>query len=151
MQVENTEVKHSKLTLVWIVFPMAAIIYTSYKFLTVGAEYKNLIPSFGILTTYFVMVMMEGFFKYEKGVKQTKFLLRDVTSNMMHLFVTGMVGRLLMVPIIAFVLQESLGRGLVFAERTDAGPIWLQAIMVFLFFSFMRYCVHFYQHHNKYL
>lgn len=151
MQENVSGAKHSKITLIWIVFPLTAIIYTSYKFLTVGAEYKNLIPSFGLLSTYFVMVMMEAFFKYEKGVKQTKFLIRDVTSNSIHLFVTGPVGRIFMVPIIAFTLQETLGRGLIFAERMDAGPIWLQAILVFLFYSFMRYSIHYYQHHNKYL
>ncbi len=151
MQAEQTQTKHAKLTTVWIIFPLTAVVYTIYKFTTADAQYRNIIPSFGLISTYAVMVVMEAFFKYEKGVKQTKFLLRDVSSNVVHMFVTGPVGRIFMVPAIAYVLQETLGRGLIFAERTDAGPIWLQSILVFLFYSLMRYSVHYYQHHNKYL
>ncbi len=159
MQEAKTKAKHSKFTAVWIVFPLAAIAYTTYKFLTADAAYRDTFSQypivssyvFGILSTYFVMIVMESFFKYDKGVDQSKYLLRDVCSNTVHFFVTGPVGRLAMVPIIAFLLNEVFGRGLVFADRMDAGPIWLQSIFVFLFYSLMRYSIHYYQHHNKYL
>jgi len=135
-----------------------SIIWTSFHSYLLGYKFKHIKQlmsdgiSKGLGAAYvFILIGIEYFFKYKKGVSQMDRLPRDVTSSMMHVFVTGTIGRMLFVPAILFIPETFFGRTLFFASPADVGPYWLQIIIAVLVLSFMRYSVHYFQHKIPFL
>jgi sterol desaturase/sphingolipid hydroxylase (fatty acid hydroxylase superfamily) len=97
------------------------------------------------------MIILERLYKYRYAVSQRSVLVRDISSTLVNLYITGTVAVMVFVPILAFFPEYFLGRERFFASSEYLGPFWLQIIVSTLFVSFFRYWMHRLQHKVPFL
>lgn len=131
---------------VWVVFPLSILAFYLFRTYVRGQQIDLLIPGAMTFISIGFMILLEQLFRYEHRQSQRRVLWRDVSSTLMHIFVTGNVLRMVFVPAVLFLPEFLFGRSLFFASTADLGPFWLQFILVVLMQSFMRYSIHRLQH-----
>ena len=139
--------KKKILSISFIVFPAALFLVYWAKIYTNGQEFRSAIPGLTAFATLGVMFILERIFHYKKGVSQKPLALRDLSSTLMNVLVTGKVlGAMVYTPLVLFLPEIMFGRSLFFATPADLGPFWLQLFLVLMVYSFFRYSVHRIQH-----
>jgi len=78
-------------------------------------------------------------------------LIRDISSTLVNLFVTGTVAGMVFLPVLVVFPEYLFGRGLVFSSPDQLGPFWLQVPVTLLFVSLFRYWMHRLQHKVSFL
>jgi len=116
-----------------------------------GSPLDHWLPKWDTLAIILVMLVLQQMFRYSRAVSQRSVLPRDVASTLVNLYVTGFLTGLLLLPLLNYVPEHYLGRTLVFASPAQLGPLWLQALLVLLLVSFVRYWIHRFQHANEFL
>ena len=97
------------------------------------------------------MIILERLYKYRYAVSQRSVLVRDISSTLVNLYVTGAVAGLIFLPVLAFFPEFFFGRNLFFAFSEQLGPFWLQVPVTMLLVSFFRYWMHRLQHKVPFL
>jgi sterol desaturase/sphingolipid hydroxylase (fatty acid hydroxylase superfamily) len=128
------------------VFPLAFVLLYWMHVYFEGHRIAKAIPSFVTFASLAVLILLEQFFQYEKGVSQRRLALRDIASTAVNVLVTGPVMRTLFVPLVIFLPQLLFGRNLYFASSEQLGPVWSQMILAPLLYEFLRYGIHRVQH-----
>ena len=95
-----------------------------------GHPIAKTIPSFVTLTSLAVLILLEQFFHYEKGVSQKRLALRDIASTAVNVLFTGSVMRIIFVPLalclrlnLAATDVKYLSQALIehYLDKSDAG------------------------------
>ena len=97
------------------------------------------------------MIVLERLYKYRYAVSQRSVLVRDISSTLVNLYVTGAVAGLVFLPVLASFPEFFFGRNLFFAYSEQLGPFWLQVPVTMLLVSFFRYWMHRLQHKVPFL
>ncbi len=97
------------------------------------------------------MIVLERLYRYRYAVSQRSVLVRDISSTLVNLYVTGAVAGLVFLPVLAFFPEFFFGRTLFFAYSEQLGPFWLQVPVTMLLVSFFRYWMHRLQHKVPFL
>jgi len=107
------------------------------------------LPHWQTFLTLAAVLLMERLYANSKAVSQKGLFVRDVTSTLVNVFITGVVTAFLVLPVLSFVMQHAVGRK--FLVVSSLGPIWLQVLAIMLLVSFFRYWMHRLQHRNEFL
>jgi sterol desaturase/sphingolipid hydroxylase (fatty acid hydroxylase superfamily) len=129
-----------------LVFPLAFLLLYWMHVYFEGHPLAKAIPAFVTFASLAVLIVLEQFFHYEKGVSQKRLAVRDILSTVFNVLVTGPAMRILFVPLVIFLPQALLGRNLFFDSSVELGPLWLQMILAPLLYEFFRYGIHRLQH-----
>jgi sterol desaturase/sphingolipid hydroxylase (fatty acid hydroxylase superfamily) len=135
----------------FLIFPTALLLIYWVRIWMAGEEISTLVPGIITFSTLTAMILLEQVFRYEKGVSQRKLVLRDISSTLVNVLVTGTVMRAVFVPLVVFLPELLLGRSLFFSSSDSLGPFWVQLVLVVLLYSFLRYSVHRLQHRIGFL
>ena len=114
-----------------------------------GHAWDQRLPHWTTFLTLAAVILMERLFANAQAVSQKALLVRDMTSTVVNVFITGVVTTLVVLPVLSFIIQHLFGRKFVFVS--SLGPIWLQVIAILLLVSFFRYWMHRLQHRNEFL
>lgn len=129
-----------------VAFPALFFAFYATRVYTSGLPINDMLPGWRTFTFIGTMILFENIYRYSRAVSQRPVLMRDIISTLMHIFVTGNVMRLIFVPVVIFLPEFFFGRTIFFATPDLLGPLWLQAILAILLYSFLRYWVHRIQH-----
>ncbi len=116
-----------------------------------GSEIELPVPA---ATTFLMLAVMTGLellYPYVRRVSQRRLLIRDISSTLVNLWGTRVVGAAVFTPVVLFFPEIFLGRSLFFEASSQLGPLWLQLILVIFFYSFMKYWFHRLQHRFSWL
>jgi sterol desaturase/sphingolipid hydroxylase (fatty acid hydroxylase superfamily) len=129
-----------------LVFPLALLlVYWEYTYFD-GHPIEQTIPSFAIFLGLAVLILLEVFFHYDKGVSQKPLLVRDLASTAVNVLYTGTITSKVFIPVIVFFPELFWGRSVFFASSEQLGPLWLQFILALFVYDFLRYLIHRAQH-----
>ena len=134
-----------------VILPLVFVIFYTLRLVINPTAINDAFPQWYLVSVILTMILLERLYTYSKGVSQRPFLARDISSTLVHLFVTGTVARFFFVPALVFVPQTIFGRGVFFDSPDQLGPFWLQVPMTLLFVSFFRYWMHRMQHSVSFL
>ncbi|MEZ5756657.1 MAG: sterol desaturase family protein [Emcibacteraceae bacterium] len=129
-----------------IAFPTAFIVTYFLKVYEIGYSLRVLIPGLIFMLTLLSMFILEQLYHYKNAVSQRRVLTRDIASTILNGFYTSSILHGLLGPSILFLPNMIFGRDVIFNSSDKLGPFWLQLILVFFFYSFIRYAVHRLQH-----
>ncbi|MGD8324341.1 MAG: sterol desaturase family protein, partial [Gammaproteobacteria bacterium] len=135
----------------FLIFPLALLLIYWAQMYYQGMDIEVPIRGATTFATLAVMILLELAFRYEKRVSQKPLVLRDLSSTLMNLWVTGSVMSMVFTPVVLFLPEIFFGRSLFFASSAQLGPFWLQLILVILFYSLMKYAIHRIQHRVSFL
>ena len=107
------------------------------------------LPHWTTFLTLAAVILMERLYANSKAVSQKALLVRDLTSTLVNVFITGVVTAFLVLPVLSFGTQHLFGRKFLFTS--SLGPVWLQIIAILLLVSLFRYWMHRLQHRNEFL
>src|SRR4051812_31875194 len=107
------------------------------------------LPHWTTFLTLAAVILMERLYANSKAVSQKALLIRDLTSTLVNVFITGVVTAFLVLPVLSFGTQHLFGRKFLFTS--SLGPVWLQIIAILLLVSLFRYWMHRLQHRNEFL
>ena len=133
-------------TFALLAFPLAFLLLYWLHVYFDGHPIAKTIPSFVTLTSLAVLILLEQFFHYEKGVSQKRLALRDIASTAVNVLFTGSVMRIIFVPLALCLPQLLFGRNLYFDSSAQLGPLWLQLVLATVLYEFLRYGIHRVQH-----
>src|SRR5262249_31513824 len=124
-----------------------------YGFRLAGRAYSidQWLPKWDTLLILSTMIILERLYRYRYAVSQRSVLTRDIISNVVNLYVTGMVTGMIVLPALVFLPQHYLGRKMILASSEQLGPFWLQVLVILLSVSFFRYWIHRLQHSIPFL
>lgn len=134
-----------------LIFPAAVLLIYWARMYYAGLDIEVPVPAATTLAVLAAMIVLELVFVYEKAVSQKRAVVRDVASTLMNLWVTGTVMSAVFAPAILFFPEVFLGRTLFFTSSNQLGPLWLQIVLVMLFYSLMKYTIHRLQHTVRFL
>lgn len=130
----------------FLIFPAVVLIVYWARMYYEGSDIAVPVRGAETFAILGVMIVLELVFRYEKGVSQKPFVLRDLSSTLMNLWVTGSVMGAIFAPVVLFFPEVFFGRTLFFDSPDRLGPFWLQLILVMLLYSLMKYAIHRTQH-----
>jgi len=130
----------------FLIFPAALLLIYWARSWVRGENIDLVIPGAVTFGTLGAMMLLELLFRYEKAVSQKRVVLRDFTSTLINVLVSGTVMSAVFVPLVIFLPELLFGRSLFFASPADLGPFWLQFFLAIFLYSFLRYAVHRLQH-----
>jgi len=134
------------------VLPVVTVIFFGLRVAAqTHPEIDAWIPKWDRLLLFAVVILLERIYHYRYAVSQRYVLTRDIISNIVNLYLNGVVMALLVLPVLLYLPQHFLGRKLVFASPDQLGPIWLQIVTIAVLVSFFRYWMHRLQHENQFL
>ncbi len=127
---------------------LPAVFVMFYGFRLLGRTYSvdQWLPKSDTLLILGTMIILERLFAYKYAVSQRSVLTRDIISNLVNLYVTGMVTGMIVLPVLVFFPEHFLGRKIALSSSEQLGPFWLQVLVILLVVSFVRYWVHRLQH-----
>jgi sterol desaturase/sphingolipid hydroxylase (fatty acid hydroxylase superfamily) len=129
----------------WVVPALFAFFYA----IRVLGRYYGIddwLPKSDTLAIILVMIILERTVRYKYAVSQRSLLPRDVGATLVNLYVTGFVTGLIVLPLLALLPEQALGREHVFASPEQLGPFWFQFLVIAVSVSFFRYWMHRVQH-----
>ena len=133
-------------------FLILPILYVAFWVVHIqGQQIEHWLPRWDRLLILVAVLILERLYTYKFAVSQRAVLKRDVISNIVNLYLTRTVAAFIVLPILLFFTEHSLGRKLVFASPDQLGPLWLQIVIILLSVSFFRYWMHRWQHNNEFL
>src|ERR1700704_2008433 len=125
------------------VLPVLMVIFFGLRVVAqTHSEIDAWIPKWDRLLLFAVVILLERIYHYRYAVSQRSVLTRDIISNIVNLYLNGVVMALLVLPVLLYLPQHVLGRKLVFASTDQLGPIWLQIVTIAVLVSFFRYWMH---------
>ena len=132
---------------------LPAVYMMFYGFRLAGRAYSidQWLPKWDTLLILCTMIILERLYRYRYAVSQRSVLTRDIISNVVNLYVTGMVTGMIVLPALVFLPQHYLGRKMILASSEQLGPFWLQVLVILLSVSFFRYWIHRLQHSIPFL
>jgi len=134
-----------------LVLPALFVLFYAIRVLTDGQAINQWIPSWFTLAIIFTMILLEQLYKYRYAVSQRSVLVRDISSTLVNLYVTGAVAGMIFLPALVVFPEFFFGRSLFFASPEQLGPFWLQVPVAILLVSFFRYWMHRIQHKVPFL
>src|SRR6185369_15043418 len=82
------------------------------------------LPHWTTFLTLAAVILMERLYANSRAVSQKALLVRDLTSTLVNVFITGVVTAFLVLPVLSFGMQHLFGRKFLFTSFL--GPVWLQ-------------------------
>src|SRR5215475_10067853 len=94
---------------------LPAVYMMFYGFRLAGRAYSidQWLPKWDTLLILSTMIILERLYRYRYAVSQRSVLTRDIISNVVNLYVTGMV--MIVLPALVFLPQHYLGRKMILA------------------------------------
>ena len=132
-----------------LILPALFVLFYAIRVLTDGNALSQ--TKWFTLAIIGTMIILERLYKYRYAVSQRSVLVRDISSTLVNLYVTGAVAGLIFLPVLAFFPEFFFGRNLFFAFSEQLGPFWLQVPVTMLLVSFFRYWMHRLQHKVPFL
>ena len=132
-----------------LILPALFVLFYAIRVLTDGNALSQ--TKWFTLSIIVTMIILERLYKYRYAVSQRSVLVRDISSTLVNLYVTGAVAGLIFLPVLAFFPEFFFGRNSFFASSEQLGPFWLQVPVTMLLVSFFRYWMHRLQHKVPFL
>ncbi len=122
-----------------LALPVMFVCFYAIRVLTDGNALSQM--KWFTLSIIGTMIVLERLYTYRYAISQRSVLVRDISSTLVNLYVTGAVAGLIFLPVLAFFPEFLFGRNLFFAFSEQLGPFWLQVPVTMLLVSFFRECV----------
>jgi sterol desaturase/sphingolipid hydroxylase (fatty acid hydroxylase superfamily) len=135
----------------YVTLPMLLIVFGVATLLMRGTAFALAFPQYHLFAVLAAMLVIERVYPYGRAVCQRHVLWRDLISTSVQAFVAGAVAAAIFLRVLHFATRSFLGRGLLFEAPHPLGPLWVQALAVFLLSSFWGYWMHRFQHYNEFL
>ncbi len=135
----------------WLILPALYVAFYALHVATNGHPIEQWLPKWDRVLLILSIVVLERIYTYRYAVSQRAMLPRDLISNAVNLWVTGVLATMIFLPVLAFFPDYFFGRKLFFASSEQLGPLWLQVPVVLLIVSFARYWIHRAQHEVQFL
>ena len=117
-----------------LILPALLVFFYAIRVLTDGNALSR--TRWFTLSIIVTMIVLERLYKYRHTVSQKSVLVRDISSTLVNLYVTGTVAGMIFLPVLAFFPEFFFSRNLLFVSPDQLGPFWLQVPVTMLVVSF---------------
>lgn len=134
-----------------MVFPAIFVVYYFFMLFAKQDAFFLSIASSTFYVAVIFMIIVEQIFKYDNGKSQNDRIPRDLTSMFVHVYFTGPMSKLVFLPALIFLPEFLFGREHFLATTVQSWHPAIQITLAVLFYSFLRYGIHYMQHKVEFL
>src|SRR5258707_14594191 len=99
-----------------LMLPVLYVFFSTIHVSTHNYAIEQWLPRWDRLLILVTVIGLERLYTYRYAVSQRSVLTRDIIANIVNLYVTGAVVATALLPLLAFALNQFLGRKVVFAS-----------------------------------